>query len=486
MNKKPLDLKVVILAGGPVPGLWPESRELLPWQFQKNCSHGSITSRCPTDEKGLSPFEKTARYAETLTARDSILVLADKDQVYGAAYQQLKDFQVICEPDYRDTAVSVELACMWALNESYRSVLLFMPAGFVPENESVFQFGLQTALEAAGRGEIAVIGFKPDTNRTHKGYVIRTGDGEGPVFAARFSAERPAKKTEYHAYEKVMVFRPEVVLEELKKEVPALYSELNSIAGSDFSKHGIKTISLEKHYGKLPLRAFGQDVLSKAGSLVCVPCGIRFNTYFDWPSGFAAMPKDDNGNSIKGAVTQVGSSNSLIRANHRAVTAVGLENMAVIETSDAVFVAPMNRAAEAAALANMFRADKNPLCREHERIERPWGSFTVLHEAPGFKVKLIEVFPGEQLSLQLHSRREEFWTVITGEAEVTIGETVALRKRGDNLHIPRGIRHALKNTGPAPVQIVEIMSGDYLGEDDNVRFADIYGREDDIKGGVFS
>ncbi|MDD4003628.1 MAG: cupin domain-containing protein [Elusimicrobiaceae bacterium] len=490
MNKKALDLKVVVLAGGAAPGLWPESRELLPWQFQKPESGGRITAYSPFaagDDAGpLSPFEKTARFAETLVSRDSILVLADKEQVYGAAFRQLRDYKVICEPDYRDTAVSLELACMWSLNESYRSALLVLPAGFVPENESVFEFSLQTALDRAARGEIAVIGFRPDASRAHKGYVVRSGDAEGSFFSAVFSAERPAGKTEYHAYEKVMVFKPEVVLEELKREIPELYAELNNIAGADFSKHGIKTVSLEKHYGKLSARSFGAEVLGRSGSLVCVPCPMRFTACLDWPSSYAALPKDGSGNSFRGPVVDCGSRNSLVRASCRTVGVVGLEDMAVIETADAVFVAPLAKAGEAAAMANRFRAGKDKLYREHNRIERPWGAFTILHQAQGFKVKLIEVFPGERLSLQSHSRREEFWTIIAGECEVTSGDSVVSKKRGGTMHVPRGMRHALKNTGTVPVQMIEIMSGDYLEEDDTVRFADLYGREDDMKGGMFS
>lgn len=487
MKKKVLDLKVVILAGGAMPGLWPESRALLPWQFQKPNPDGRVTAYCSAEEGcARSPFERTAAFAETLVSRDSMLVLADKEQVYGAAFRQLKDYKVICEPDYRDTAVSVELACMWALNESYRSALLVLPAGFVPENESVFQFSLQTALECAGKGQIAVLGFRPDPNRAHKGYLTRLGDDEGPAFRAVFSAERPSKKAECYAYERVMLFKPEVVLEQVKRELPALYAELNNIAGADFSQHGIKTVSLEKHYGKLSARSFGLDVLGKSSSLVCVPCPMRFTANLDWPSNYAALPKDGQGNVFSGNVINSGSRNSMVRASGRAVGVVGLEDMAVVETADAVFVSPLARAAEAAELANRFRAEKSPLYREHRRVERPWGAFTILHEAQGFKIKLIEVFPGEQLSLQLHSRREEFWTIIAGECEVTVGETVSALKRGATAHIPRGIRHALKNTGTQPVQIIEIMSGDYLAEDDSVRFADIYGREDDIKGGLFS
>jgi mannose-1-phosphate guanylyltransferase/mannose-6-phosphate isomerase len=486
--KKQIDFKIVILAGGSAPGLWPESRELLPWQFQKDCCSGVLTARCAdkgVNSKALSPFERTARFAESMVGRDSILVLADKDQAYGAAYHQLKEYNVVCEPDYRETAISIELACMWALNESRRSVVLVMPAGFVPENESVFNFCLQSALEAAAGGSIAAIGFLPDTERAAKGYLLQTAESSGPAFKAAYAADRPAKGG-YYTYERTLVFKPEVVLAEIKKDAPAVYDQLNFLAGEDFSTHGIKTVSLEKYYGKIQSRSFGKDVLSKSENLVCVPCAFRFNTCYDWKSVFSLSNRDASNNIVSGSVINRNSRNSLIKAASRTVAAVGLDNMAVIETADAVFVSPISMAGEAYNIAEELRKRGDALNKEHTRVERPWGSFTVLLESPAYKIKIIEVLPGEQLSLQLHHKRDEYWTFVRGEAEIVIADKAMPRRRGESAFIPREVKHAVKNIGADALQFIEVEIGEYFGEDDTVRFADIYGREDDIKEGVFN
>lgn len=274
----------------------------------------------------------------------------------------------------------------------------------------------------------------------------------------------------------MFVWRASVILAEIQQHLPAVYQVIQSIladsrAGLNFQQ------AVEKHFSTIPSISIDYGVLEKSDRVSLIPCDIGWNDVGSWQAVHEISKKDKQGNALQGNVIAMGCSNSLIRSEKRLVAAIGVEDICVIETADAVLITKSDQSQRVREVVDALQKKGATEHIYHTKVNRPWGNYAVLEDDPeGFKIKRIEVAPGARLSLQSHKQRSEHWVVVSGTATVTNGEEVLTVHKNQSTYIPIGAKHRLENRGTEPLHIVEIQVGEYLGEDDIKRYEDNYGR----------
>jgi mannose-1-phosphate guanylyltransferase/mannose-6-phosphate isomerase len=290
------------------------------------------------------------------------------------------------------------------------------------------------------------------------------------------TAERFLREGNYFWNSGMFVWRASVILAEIQRYLPDVYQNVQTILGEGRAGATFQQ-AVEKHFSTMPSISIDYGVLEKSDRVSLIPCDIGWNDVGSWQAVHEISPKDENGNALQGNVIAVDCKNSLVRAEKRLVAAIGLEDLCVIETADAVLISKSNQTQDVRKVVDALQQRGATEHIFHTKVNRPWGSYTVLEEDPeGFKLKRIEVAPGARLSLQSHKRRSEHWVVVSGTATVTNGDDVITVHKNQSTYIPIGTKHRLENLGIEPLHIVEIQVGEYLGEDDIQRFEDNYGR----------
>ncbi len=290
------------------------------------------------------------------------------------------------------------------------------------------------------------------------------------------TAERFLKEGNYYWNSGMFVWRASVILAEIQRHLPAVHQVIQLIltesrAGISFQQ------AVEKHFATMPSISIDYGVLEKSDRVSLIPCDIGWNDVGSWQAVHEISSTDKNGNALQGNVIAVDCKNTLIRAEKRLVAAIGVEDICVIETADAVLISKSDQTQRVREVVDALHEKGATEHVYHTKVNRPWGSYTVLEEDPeGFKLKRIEVAPGARLSLQSHRQRSEHWVVVSGTATVTNGEEIITVNKNQSTYIPIGAKHRLENRGNEPLHIVEIQVGDYLGEDDIQRYEDNYGR----------
>jgi mannose-1-phosphate guanylyltransferase/mannose-6-phosphate isomerase len=466
----------VILAGGSGSRLWPLSRQNLPKQFLSLDGNASLLQ---TTINRLSPVIEAK----------NVLIVTQEAHAKGEAYHALLPYQTLFEPVARNTAPAIALAAARLMADGADPIMVVLPADHIIKDEVRFREHLNIAIAAAESGKLITFGIRPTRPDTGFGYVKAHRGVTPEVYEVdRFTekpdavtAERFLKEGDYYWNSGMFVWRASVILAEIRQHLPAVDKVIQIIIAESRSPGEFQQATfqqaVEKHFSAMPSISIDYGVLEKSSRVSLVPCDIGWNDVGSWQAVHEIAAKDENGNALQGNVIALDCKNSLIRAEKRLVAVIGVEDLCVIETADAVLISKSDQSQRVREVVDVLHQRGSTEHVYHVKVNRPWGSYTVLEEnQDGFKIKRIEVAPGARLSLQSHKQRSEHWVVVSGTATVTNGEEVTTVHKNQSTYIPIGSKHRLENRGTEPLHIVEIQVGDYLGEDDIQRFEDNYGR----------
>ncbi len=469
----------VILSGGFGTRLWPLSRELYPKQLL------ALTG-------AHTMLQETVLRLEGLPASALVIVCNEAHRFLVA--EQLRQVKVepratLLEPFGRNTAPAIALAAHAALGggaagaDAQDPVLLVLPADHVIRDIPAFRQAVRTALGAAESGQLVTFGIVAGSPESAYGYIQR-GAPMGAAFRIARFVEKPderrarefVKAGDYYWNSGMFMFRARRYLEELERFAP----EMACICAAAFrsAKADLDFTRIDaKIFEACPADSVDYAVMEKTRDAVVVPLEAGWSDVGSWASLHTVSETDAQGNVARGDVISEDTRGSYLHSESRLVAAVGLKNHVVIETKDAVLVAPKDRVQDVKKLVARLKELKRPEHSLHREVFRPWGSYDSLENGPRFQVKRLKVNPGATLSLQLHHHRAEHWVVVAGTARVTRGDEVFLLEENQSTYIPVGMKHRIENPGTVPLEIIEVQSGSYLGEDDIVRFEDRYGRE---------
>ncbi|MFC4313359.1 mannose-1-phosphate guanylyltransferase/mannose-6-phosphate isomerase [Steroidobacter flavus] len=473
----------VILSGGSGTRLWPLSRELYPKQL------------LPLVGKGTMLQETLARVTG-VEGLGAPVVVCNENHRFLVAEQILeagiKSRAIVLEPVGRNTAPAVAVAAMAAVADLPQNkgagsendpLLLILPADHVIRDVTAFRAALEIGRKAASEGKLVTFGVVPNKPETGYGYIKRV-NGPGPAYAIDRFVEKPDLATakayveskEYFWNSGMFLFRASTVLGELRELAPKIYEACaQAVTGAkrdlDFTR--LPT----KEFSACPSDSFDYAVMEKTKHGVVVPLDAGWSDVGSWSALHEAIPADSDGNVALGDVLTADSRGNYLHSTSRLVAAVGLQDHVVVETKDAVLVAPKNRVQDVKELVNQLKKQGRYETSLHREVFRPWGSYDSIDNGQRFQVKRLMVKPGATLSLQLHHHRAEHWIVVSGTARITRGEEIFLLEENQSTYIPLGVKHRIENPGKIPLHIIEVQSGGYLGEDDIVRFEDRYGRE---------
>jgi mannose-1-phosphate guanylyltransferase/mannose-6-phosphate isomerase len=393
---------------------------------------------------------------------------------------------ILLEPYGRNTAAAAALAAHWALAEGDDQPLLLMPSDHVVEDVAAFREAVTKALPAAERGDLVTFGVRPDSPNTQYGYIEIGEPDEDLSGVHRVSAfvEKPdeARAREYLESGRfawnagIFLFKASAFLDEMRRHLPESLDAISKAMALP-KKDGLFTRPDPASFASVPNISIDHGIMEKTDRSVVVPVDMGWSDVGSWQALWKISPHDGQNNVVQGDVLAMDCRNSLVRSHDGGlVTAVGLDGIAVIAVRDAVFVSPLDRAADVKLLVDELQDQGRQCVVSPAKVARPWGSYESLDEGPRFQIKRIVVGPGERLSLQKHYHRSEHWVVVQGTAEVTVGDTVALLQENQSTYIPAGTTHRLANPGKVPLELIEVQCGAYLGEDDIVRLEDEYGR----------
>lgn len=463
----------VILSGGSGTRLWPLSRKSYPKQFLPLVDSDSL-------------FQQTLTRLQGLDDCVSPLIICNEAHRFLVA-EQLRQIDVpalsiLLEPIGRNTAPAVACA---ALRTQEDAVLLVMPSDHIIENSQVFYQQVGKGLMAAQAGNLVTFGVVAKKPETGFGYIRRADEklASIDVYPVAEFVEKPDLDTartyvdsgDYYWNSGIFMFRADVYLQQLENYYPEiLVAAKAAVAGisDDLDFH-----RLEKNaFSECPAESIDYAVMEKTDKAVVVPMDAGWNDVGSWSALQEIASKDANGNAIMGDIQVIDSKNCYLRAEHNMVAAVGVEDLIIVETADAVLVADKDRVQDVKQLVEKLQNNGRCEHQTHVRVYRPWGDYETIDESLRYKVKRIVVQPGESLSLQMHHHRAEHWVVVKGTAKVTKADEEMVLKEDQSVYIPLGTPHRLENPGLLPLEIIEVQTGSYLGEDDIVRFQDVYGR----------
>ena len=463
----------VILSGGSGSRLWPLSRTLLPKQFLPLVSEHTMLQDTVSRLRGLPNLSAPV----VVCSNEHRFLAADQLQRIG-----VKPLAQVLEPAGRNTAPAAAVAAMSAMEQASDPVMLVLPADHLIRNEKAFHAAVQRGLAQAESGRLVTFGIVPDAPETGYGYIERGQGSKGCFEVARFVEKPDTERAEqflatgrFYWNSGMFMFRAARYLEELEKFRPdildgARKSWQTRQQDLDFCRLG------EEAFVACPSESIDYAVMEKTNAASVVEADIGWSDIGSWSSLWQATDADDNGNVTVGDVHLDGVRNSYVRADSRLVTAIGVDDMVVVETADAVLVTRKQHAQRVKELVETLKAAQRDEYLVHKRVYRPWGYYEGIDMGERFQAKRLMVEPGKKLSLQMHNQRAEHWVVVSGSAKVTRGDKTFVLSANESTYIPVGTRHRLENVGTERLYVIEVQSGDYLGEDDIVRFEDDYKR----------
>ncbi len=468
----------VVIAGGIGSRLWPVSRALLPKQF----------IHFPQYQGSL--FQNTLRRVEGIEDISEPLVVCNADHRFLVTEQLRElgrsDGSILLEPIGRDTAPAVAMAAFLALQKSKEAILLVLPSDHLIKNNENFHTAVNEAVKLARRNFLITFGIVPGTPETGYGYINRGEiiEGSNGYQISKF-VEKPDKQTaesylstgDYFWNSGMFVLSAKTYLDELKAHAEDIYRACEKAIDAIEEGDNFDIIP-EREFSEVRSDSIDYAVMEKTSKAAMVPMDAGWNDLGAWDALWEEDEKDAKGNSIIGDVLTEGVANCYIQAHSRLVAAVGLEDAIIVETPDAVLVSSKEKVQSVKQIVHQIEANDREEYSNHTKVFRPWGSYESIINRDGYQVKHIIVNPGEALSLQLHNHRAEHWTVIKGKGVVTCDGNEITLGVNESTFIPLGSKHRLANPFEEVVEIVEVQVGDYLGEDDIVRFEDKYGRID--------
>lgn len=469
----------VILSGGSGTRLWPLSRALRPKQLLSMVSNHTM-------------IQETVKRLDGISDMAAPLIVCNEEHRFTIAEQMreidAKPSAIILEPFGRNTAPAVAISSFQAEKEADEAVLLVLPADHVVGDVQAFHAAVSKGYDAARKGRLVTFGIVPSSPETGYGY-IKSGKElvNDSVYSVEKFVEKPdLKKAESYLNEGgyfwnsgMFMLKASVYLDELKKFNPDMYEYARK--SLDDAATDMDFIRLDKEtFEKCPSDSIDYAVMEKTDKAAVIPVDMAWNDIGSWSALWEVGEPDEHGNVTYGDVILDESINSYVHADSRLVTTVGLKDHIIVETADAVLVAHRDKAQDVKNIVDKLKLANRDEALIHRKAYRPWGAYECIDQDSRFQVKRITVNPGASLSLQLHHHRSEHWIVVKGTARVTCGEKVFLMSENESTYIPLGEKHRLENTGKIPLELIEVQTGAYLGEDDIVRFDDVYGR-DDIK-----
>lgn len=464
----------VILSGGSGTRLWPLSRAVLPKQLLPLVTDNTMLQETLT---------RLSSWADV----GNPIVVCGNDHRFLVAEQlrqiKLNPEAILLEPVARNTAPAIAAAAIALKDKDV--LMLVLPADHVITDVIAFEAAVRRASVAAEQGKLVTFGIEPTHAETGYGY-IQSGDStntaEGCFEVARF-VEKPDAATAQQYMEAgnfywnsgMFLFKPAVFLSELQKYAPEMVSAVTQAVSQSYKDLDFVRLH-EASFAESPSNSIDYAVMEKTKLAAVVPASMGWNDVGSWTALKEVQTQDANGNAIRGDVYLKDVNNTLVRAENRFVAAVGVEDLLIVETSDAVLVAHRDCAQDVKNIVDHLKASGRSEHKMHPRVYRPWGWYEGIDIGERFQVKRIMVKPGERLSLQMHHHRAEHWVVVSGSAMITIDDVTKLYTENESTYIPIGSTHRLENPGKLPLHLIEVQSGSYLGEDDIVRYEDTYGR----------
>ncbi|MED5593620.1 mannose-1-phosphate guanylyltransferase/mannose-6-phosphate isomerase [Janthinobacterium sp. P210006] len=464
----------VILCGGFGTRLWPLSREAFPKQFLRLSGQDSMLQQTLQRLTGIDNVAP----ALLVCNESSRFIVAEQLREIG-----LEESRMLLEPMRRNTAPAIATAALQAMANGDDPVLLVQPADHVILDAPAFHRAIALARTAAEEGNLLTFGITPTGPETGYGYIRAEGDASELVRRVLDFVEKPAlplaeqyvASGDYLWNSGIFLFRASRYLAELERYQPAVLAACRAAFAN--AKRDRDFIRLDSDaYAASPDIAVDYAVMECTDLAATVTLDAGWNDIGSWAAVFDVAEKDANNNSAQGDVLMQDCNDCLIHGNSRLVTAIGMRNTVIVETADAVLVMDAAQAQYAKTMVAQLIARERPEATMHREVFRPWGSYDSIGNGERFQVKRITVKPGSKLSLQMHHHRAEHWIVVSGTAEITNGDKTYLLTENQSTYIPLGVVHSLANPGKVPLELIEIQSGSYLGEDDIVRFEDRYGR----------
>ena len=465
----------VILSGGSGTRLWPLSRRLHPKQL-------------------LPLVNDTTMLQDTITRLtgspdvDHAVVICNDDYRFMVAEQvketDITSNEIILEPFGRNTAPAIALAAFNAIRDGDDPVLLVLPADHVIADVETFQSALQVGKQQSEAGRLVTFGVVPDTPETGFGYIkADSSGGKAQHYPVEQFVEKPDAETaaayvadgSYYWNSGMFMFKASSYLDALQQHSPEIHAASKAAIDAaerdaDFVRVGAEQFEL------CPSDSIDYAVMEKANNAVVIPVDIGWSDVGSWSALHDVGDVDSEGNTLIGDVKTGMTSNSYVRANDRLVVTLGVDNMIVVDTDDALLVANRDNVQDIKSIVEQLSREQREEVNLHTCVYRPWGHYQGIDSGPHYQVKRITVTPGAAISLQLHHHRSEHWIVVSGTAKVTRGEEEFILSENESTYIPLGETHRLENIGKIPLKLIEVQTGSYLGEDDIVRFEDIYGR----------
>ena len=464
----------VILSGGSGTRLWPLSRKQYPKQYLPLAGDNTMLQETILRLSGLDNLA------------DPIIVCnADHRFLVAEQCQQIdiKNPTILLEPIGRNTAPAIAAAALQSLKQTDDAVLLVLSADHVIQDVEAFHQAINIASSQAQEGKLATFGIVPTDANTGYGYIKSSADSNDGAHKVEEFVEKPDLKTAESYLEQgnylwnsgMFMFKAATLIDELTTHSPEIVTSVNDAVNN--AEQDLDFIRLDKQaFESSPSDSIDYALMEKSDNVVVVPLDAQWNDIGSWSALHDIGIKDTNGNVIQGDVFTEETTNTYIHANHHMVATIGVQDLVIVDTPNATLIATKDKSQEVKKIVERLQEQdrEEQLC--HRKVYRPWGWYDSIEVGLHFQVKRLHVNPGAKLSLQMHHKRAEHWVVVSGKATATNGEDILTLNEGESTYIPIGTTHALENTTDKPLEIIEVQSGAYLGEDDIVRFDDIYGR----------
>jgi mannose-1-phosphate guanylyltransferase len=474
-----LNFSMVIICGGAGSRLWPVSRENRPKVFMPVASQQSLLSETANRINSANPWL-------CVVTSESLGFQVQADLKKSAQEANL----TIIEPLRRNTAPAVLFAALAAKNAGRGDIpMLVLPADHVIHDKVGFEMAVAKAVDFATAGNLVTFGIPPTHAETGYGYLklgnpARTpGNAEGRVVEqfvekpAMALAEQYVAAGNFHWNSGMFCFTPNTLLKVANDIAPSLAKQVETCWAASNPSDAVDSFTLDKTtMTAIEDISLDYAIMEKAPNVVSVNASFDWDDVGSWDAMAKHFPEDEHGNAAEGKAIFIDSKNNFVYGRERLIAAVGLDNLIIVDTPDALLVSAKGNSQSVKKVVDALNKDKDERATYHSTVHRPWGTYTVIEEGPDYKIKRIVVNPGGKLSLQMHHHRNEHWVVITGKAEIVNGDKVLHLNANESTYIPKETQHRLTNLGATPLVIIEAQVGDYLGEDDIVRFEDQYGR----------
>tara|TARA_B100000700_G_C15039260_1_gene854463 strand:- start:101 stop:1561 length:1461 start_codon:yes stop_codon:yes gene_type:complete len=469
----------VILCGGKGTRLWPISRESYPKQFWALTSENSTTL-----------LQQTNNRLKAIRDLGQPIVICNEEHRFIVAEQmrqiKINPQSILLEPVARNTAPAIALAALEAIKDKSDPLLLCLAADHEINDTKKFVEAVEIGKKYADQGRLVTFGVIPEKAETGYGYIEASNQlDKKSLEGSKISRfiEKPCKEdAEKYILDKkflwnsgIFIFKASTILQELKKHFPEIIYHCEAALNKKINDLDFSRIN-EESFSKCPNIPIDIAVMEKTDLGTVIPLNSGWSDIGSWNSLWDSSQKDQYGNYIKGKAISEKCTNCYIRSEHRLIAAIGLKNLIIVETDDAILVANKENSQDVKAITKKLNDENNKITKQHKKIYRPWGSYTGIDNGQYWQVKRIEVKPGGSLSLQLHKHRAEHWIVVKGNALIEINGKQELLLENQSTYIPLGSKHRLSNPGEQTIELIEVQTGNYLGEDDIIRFDDCYGR----------